>query len=63
MTQENLLAIRKTADHVPAGHPLIAIREILNHGRREMGRLFESIYADRGRNSVPLEWLLRGLVL
>lgn len=35
----------------------MAIREILNHA------LFESIYEDRGRYSVPPEWLLRGLVL
>ena len=28
-----------------------------------MDSLFESIYEDRGRYSVPPEWLLRGLVL
>lgn len=63
VTQESLFVIRKTADYVPAGHPLVAIREILNHALREMDRLFESIYEDRGRYSVPPEWLLRGLVL
>lgn len=63
VTQESLFVMRKTADYVPAGHPLVAIREILNHALREMDRLFESLYEDRGRYSVPPEWLLRGLVL
>ena len=63
VTQESLFVMRKTADYVPAGHPLVAIREILNHALREMDQLFESIYEDRGRYSVPPEWLLRGLVL
>jgi transposase len=63
VTQEGLFVVRKTADYVPAGHPLLAIREILNRALRDMDLLFESIYEDRGRYSVPPEWLLRGLVL
>jgi transposase len=63
VTQESLFVVRKTADYVPAGHPLVAIREILNHALREMDMLFESMYEDRGRYSIPPEWLLRGLVL
>jgi len=63
VTQEGLFVTRQTADYVPAGHPLVAIREILNRALRDMDVLFESIYAERGRYSVPPEWLLRGLVL
>lgn len=63
VTQEGLFVMRTTADYVPAGHPLVAIREILNHALGEMDALFESIYEERGRYSVPPEWLLRGLVL
>jgi transposase len=63
VTQEGLFLTRQTADYVPAGHPLVAIREILNRALRDMDVLFESIYDDRGRYSVPPEWLLRGLVL
>jgi len=63
VTQEGLFVVRTTADYVPAGHPLVAIREILNLALRELDRLFESIYEERGRYSVPPEWLLRGLVL
>lgn len=63
VTQEGLFVTRKTADYVPAEHPLVAIREILNTALRDMDVLFESIYDGRGRYSVPPEWLLRGLVL
>ena len=63
VTQEGLFIVKKTADYVPAEHPLIAIREILNVALRDMDRLFESMYEERGRYSVPPEWLLRGLVL
>ena len=63
ITQEGLFVTKKTSDYIPADHPLIAIRTILNQALREMDSLFASIYEDRGRYSVPPEWLLRGLVL
>ena len=63
VTQEKLFSIRQTSDFVPAAHPLVAMREILNRALRDMDVLFESMYEDRGRYSVPPEWLLRGLVL
>lgn len=63
VTQEGLFVTRKTADYVPADHPLVPIREILNQALRDMDLLFESIYDESGRSSVPPERLLRGLVL
>ena len=63
VTQEGLFVTRKTADYVPADHPLVPIREILNQALRDMDLLFESIYDECGRQSVPPERLLRGLVL
>ena len=63
VTQEGLFVVKQTSDYVPAEHPLIPIREILNTALRDMDVLFESMYEDRGRYSVPPEWLLRGLVL
>lgn len=30
VTREGLFVVRKTADYVPAGHPLLAMREILS---------------------------------
>lgn len=63
VTQERLFSIRQTVDFVPEGHPLVAVREILNRALRGMDQLFDSMYADTGRDSVPPERLLRGLVL
>ena len=63
VTQEGLFVMRKTSDYVPAEHPLVPIREILNTALAQMDALFESMYEERGRYSVPPEWLLRGLVL
>jgi len=63
VTQEGLFVTRQTADFVPPGHPLRAIREILNTALGDMDLLFESIYEESGRASVPPERLLRGLVL
>jgi transposase len=63
VTQGGLFIVRKTSDYVSAGHPLLAIREILNTALRDIDRLFESMYEERGRHSVPREWLLGGLVL
>ena len=56
VTQEGLFVVKQTSDYVPAEHPLIAIREILNPALRDMDRLFESMYEERGRYSVPPEW-------
>src|SRR6185312_10552857 len=63
VTQEGLFVTRQTADFVPVAHPLRGIWEILNRALRDMDLLFESIYEDGGRYSVPPERLLRGLVL
>lgn len=62
-TQEGLFVMRNTADYVPQEHPLRAIREILNTALVEMDAVFASMYKPSGRDSVPPEWLLRGLVL
>jgi transposase len=63
VTQEDLFVTRQTSDYVPANHPLLPIRDMLNVALRDMDLLFESIYEERGRYSVPPERLLRGLVL
>ena len=63
VTQEQPFSIRRTADIVPTAHPLVPMREIVNRALRNMGVLFESMYEDCGRYSVPPEWLLRGMVL
>ena len=53
VTQERLFVMRQTADYVPADHPLVAIREILNRALRDMDLLFESIYEIAGATRCP----------
>jgi transposase len=61
--QDGLFCYTTLDDMVPAQHPLRAIREILNTALREMDRTFAAMYADSGRDSIPPEQLLRGLIL
>jgi hypothetical protein len=50
-------------DYVPKEHPLRPIREIVNAALRGMDEVFATMYADTGRDSIPPEQLLRGLLL
>jgi transposase len=63
ITQESLFTTRTTAAFVPADHPLIEIREILNQALRALNERFDDMYVERGRLSVAPERLLLGLVL
>ena len=44
---------------VPMGHPLRAIREIVNEALAELNADFSALYAPLGRPSIPPEKLLR----
>src|SRR5660398_208802 len=44
-------------------HPLRSIRRLVDEALREMSPLFDSLYAEKGRVSIPPECLLRALVL
>jgi transposase len=48
---------------VPAGHPLRAIRAIVNEALDELSPTFARLYATVGRPSIPPEQLLRALLL
>ena len=48
---------------VPAGHPLRAIRAMVDPALADLWLHFEALYARRGRPSIPLEQLLRALLL
>jgi transposase len=63
VTQESMFSYLTLTDYVPETHPLRPIREIVNAALREMGETFTSMYADSGRDSIPPEQLLRGLIL
>lgn len=63
VTQDGMFTYQTLGEYVPAGHPLREIREIVNAALREMDATFEAMYAESGRDSIPPEQLLRGLIL
>src|SRR3984893_3230553 len=48
---------------VPAGHPLRRVREITDRLLVDLSGLFDQMYSDFGRPSIPPEKLLRALLL
>jgi transposase len=50
-------------DRIPQDHPLRDYRRFLDAVLRELSPLFDEIYADEGRRSIPPEKLLRALAL
>ena len=63
VTQDNMFSYMTVSKFVPPEHPLRSIREIVNVALREMDETFAAMYADTGRDSIPPEQLLRGLIL
>ncbi len=61
--QESLFTVAKLEDFVPGDHPLRAIRELVNKALEGLNGLFNEIYADHGRPSIPPEKLMRALLL
>ena len=61
--QESLFTVAKLDDFVPPDHPLRAIRLLVNEALAAMSARFNEIYADRGRDSIAPETLIRALLL
>ncbi len=61
--QEPLFTMSKLEDFVPADHPLRPIRVLVNEALARLNDLFNEIYADGGRPSIPPEKLMRALLL
>jgi len=61
--QESLFTVAKLDDFVPTEHPLGGIRRLVNEALGRLDSLFNVIYADRGRDSVAPEKLMRALLL
>ena len=61
--QERLFTYMTLNDFVPANHPLRPIREIVDTALKAMDATLAAMYADGGRESIPPEQLLRGLIL
>lgn len=61
--QESLFMINQLNDFVSADHPLRAIRLLVNEALIRLNGLFNTIYADTGRESIAPEKLVRALLL
>lgn len=61
--QESLFTVAKLEDFVPSDHPLRAIRDLVNEALVQLNGLFNKIYDDYGRPSIPPEKLMRALLL
>ena len=48
---------------IPAGHPIRKIRKIVYRALAGMDDVFDAMYAETGRPSIPPEQLLRALVV
>jgi len=61
--QRGMFSYIALEDRIPAGHPLRAVRQLVDVVLAEMSPEFDRLYAERGRRSIPPERLLRALLL
>jgi transposase len=62
--RQSLMLLGVVADDlVPAAHPIRAIRRIVDPALATLSPLFDRLYKDGGRPSIPPEHLLKGLLL
>ena len=58
-----MLCLVSPESRVPPDHPMRAIKKLAERALRELSPVFDEMYADSGRPSVPPERLLKGLLL
>lgn len=58
-----MLCLVSLESRVPSDHPLRDIKKLADAALKELSPVFDSMYADRGRASVPPERLLKSLLL
>jgi len=61
--QPSMVVLMNIEDKIPANHPLRAIRAMADEVFAGMDDLFDSMYDDRGRKSIPPERLLGATLL
>ncbi len=61
--QEGMFSYLSPESRVPADHPLRAIRVYADEALGRMSRVFNQMYSERGRDSVPPETLLKSTLL
>ncbi len=63
ITQESLFTMVRFETFVPDDHPLRPIRAMVNETLGRMSWLFDAMYAEGGRESIPPERLVRAMLL
>lgn len=63
VVQESLFTTVHLETFVPAEHPLRSIKTLVDESLRRLNWLFDSIYANAGRESIPPERLIRAQLL
>jgi len=58
-----MLFLKSPEQVVPAGHPIRRIKKLADAALRELDPVFEAMYAEGGRHSVPPERLLKASLL
>ena len=61
--QESLFTVAKLDDFVPADHPLRRVRGLVNEALVKLNWLFDTMYAESGRDSIAPEKLIRAALL
>ena len=61
--QSDFLTVVNLNDVVPADHPLRAIKRRVDDVLQKLSPLFDELYQDKGRPSIPPEQLLKARVL
>ena len=61
--QVSMLAFVDLESRVPVGHPIRTIKRLAEAALSELSPLFDEIYAETGRPSIPPERLLKSQVL
>ena len=59
----HLFSYLSPEQRVPADHPLRAVRRLTDEALATLSPLFDTLYSDEGRPSIPPEQLLRALLL
>ena len=63
LQQHKLFIYRSMEERVPEGHPLRAIRSMVDEALKDLSNRFEEIYGEDRRRSIPPQRLLRALLL
>jgi len=61
--QPSFVFLGPLEERIPKDHPLRAIRKMTDQALSALSSLFDEIYAEQGRPSIPPEYLLRALLI